>query len=139
MTIKTMMIKIKNQGRWIRELKTSWASWLKWMKVKKIWFSKDQGVILSQISNISIWIQLVEIKNQFQNIWRKVHMFSSKREISKLKFKNMWFLEDSWRGKLNNWKMEKLRKNQERKILNTMILNKRNLPRNKVLIIKDHS
>ena len=139
MTIKTMMIKIKNQGRWIRELKTSWASWLKWMKVKKIWFSKDQGVILSQISNISIWIQLVEIKNQFQNIWRKVHMFSNKREISKLKFKNMLFLEGSWRERLNNWKMEKLKKNQERRILNMMILNKKNLLRNKVLIIKDHS
>lgn len=35
--------------------------------------------------------------------------------------------------------MEKLKKNQERRILNMMILNKKNLLRNKVLIIKDHS
>ena len=35
--------------------------------------------------------------------------------------------------------MEKLKKNQVRKILNTMILNRRNSLRNKVLIIKDHS
>lgn len=121
--------------QWIQEHKQLWINWYKWMKRRKIYSGRDQEVIHCLIFNTSTqmtYLMLIVTKIQKMNK-KKVLMYSSKKGISVMKFKNILCSKKSWKKERWSWWMVRQNKMNKNRIRMKMTLNKQNLLNNKNL------